>query len=243
MRAGWTILVLGIASLSCGGEFAAGGGQGGQPTGGTHPVGGGPAQGGGSAQGGTSSGVCASPTDCAVPDICMPCWNGDCVSPSADCVQGECIITPGVCPPNPCEGVACGGKCQATELGGYCDSAGTCVPELPSCGCSATSPCAQPPNTNCKSCPSGLNVCQRAVCYNGQCQLIGPRCPCEAMQAAGTGVCTTTVGYMWNGSVCLPVSCACTGIDCPSLYLDLVTCKEKQAVCPVTDAGLATSGM
>jgi hypothetical protein len=58
------------------------------------------------------------------------------------------------------------------------------------------------------------------------------------MQATGSGNCTMVLGAVWTGTVCVTLSgCECTGADCPILFPDVPTCKEKQAQCPATTTG------
>jgi hypothetical protein len=182
---------------------------------------------------------CISARDCPVTDSCQMCWDQSCVSSTADCVQGKCVVTRGVCPPNPCEGMVCGGNCELAcspntvcQIG-FCDAAGACVATEPRCPCDPVTPCAQPVQAACVACPN-TTVCQGAVCYHGQCELTSLRCPCEPMRAVASGDCTMVIGWQWNGAECVALSgCGCTGVDCPSLYPDLTTCKDKQARCAV----------
>jgi hypothetical protein len=271
MRARLLVLVVGLTSLSAcgGGTFAArdstagsggsaetggesgggvpaaGGAQtmgGGLAVGGTRPVGGAPAH-GGSGTGGTA-GECSSAADCPGTGNCMMCWDGSCVSPVVDCLQGKCVATPAVCPRNPCEGAVCGASCQlpcgpttVCQIG-FCDAAGICGAAVPRCPCADTMPCVQPAQPSCVACPNATSVCQGAVCINGLCQLTNPRCPCAPMQAVASGDCATVLGWLWNGTACVALSgCGCTGPDCLSLYPDSDTCKNKQAQCPVATTG------
>jgi hypothetical protein len=188
--------------------------------------------------------ACISAADCPATGNCLICWDNSCVSPVVDCLQGKCVATPAVCPPNPCEGAVCGASCQlpcspdtVCQMG-FCDAARICAAAEPRCPCADTMPCIQPAQPSCVACPNATSVCQGAVCYNGQCQLTSPRCPCGPMQARGDGDCAMVVGWAWNGAECVALSgCGCTGPDCPSLYSDLATCKNKQAQCPVATTG------
>jgi hypothetical protein len=242
MRARLLVLVVGIASLAAcgGGTFTArdesGGGSGAEESGGQGggaPMGGAPS-GGVTGQGGSASGGCTTDLDCPVTNSCQPCWDGSCVSSRGSCINGQCVVSPGVCPRNPCEGVACGGSCAL----GFCNAAGACVTAMPQCPCDPATPCAQPIKPVCVVCATTTTVCPGAVCYNGQCALTRPRCPCEPMQAAGSGDCARVLGAAWNGTACVSLSgCQCAGADCPSLFPDLITCKDKQSQCPATTTG------
>jgi hypothetical protein len=244
MRAGWLVLIVGITSVAAcgGGTFAArdegGGGSGAEQAGGQ---GGGAPTGGVTGDGGGAGG-CVSAQDCPVTDSCQRCWDGSCVSSTANCINGQCVVTPGVCPRNPCEGVACGGSCElcgpSTCQTGFCDGAGACVAAAPRCPCDPDTPCPQPANPACIVCANTTTVCANAVCYRSQCQLTRPRCPCEAMQAAASGDCALVLGAAWNGTICVGLSgCECTGADCPSLFPDVLTCKDKQSQCLTSTTG------
>jgi len=61
---------------------------------------------------------------------------------------------------------------------------------------------------------------------------------CASQQAASVGECPPVLGFAWNGTLCLPIRCACEGSDCGGLFAGRAACEAAFAECSDPDLGL-----
>jgi len=182
------------------------------------------------ASGNCVDGVCCTATSCTAPLKCNAKGDGTCSKPlgtacsaGSECGSGQCVD--GVC----CN-VACGGQCEACDVGG---SVGTCVPAAGAphgsrAACGGTGPCKAVCNgsdrTTCGAYPGTSTVCAAASCSTGTAT---PTRTCD-----GLGNCAAVSTSSCNPYVCGPTSCKSScgaDTDCVAGYFcSGTTCVLKQ---------------
>jgi hypothetical protein len=133
-----------------------------------------------------------------------------------------------------------------------CSAASECSDLAGRASCEALSGCraAEPAVVACELGCSGDTDCQQGStsgrCSGGRCRWpvetsqaspvqsdsASGRGPCDAMDAGSVNGCQGQVsGYAWNGVMCTPLFCGCSGADCGAIYATGSACDRAHAQC------------
>ena len=143
-------------------------------------------------------GVCQS--DCQFGEVCCGgnCYDDTCTVSGETWDSSTCSCQP----PNPCQGVVCGGTCSECKVG-----TGTCGP-ITDC-CTSNIECLG----SCNNCDLGTNTCTGGcsgsqVCCSGTCQA---NCGCPQTPKPSCSNCWETNNYSWQSYPTCSWTGSCTG--------------------------------